>query len=120
MPTFCEHTMRAVCAELDIELVEFNGEADHAHLLVAYPPTLVISMLVQRLTGRTAYAGVAPNIPVPVSAPACADTCGRRPTSPCPAEAHRCRSSSSTSTAKHAHFERRASPDDKRDRLTPP
>jgi putative transposase len=56
MPTFCEHTMRAVCAELDVELVEFNGEADHVHLLVAYPPTLAISALVQRLKGRTAYA----------------------------------------------------------------
>ena len=43
MLTFCEHTMRTVCAELDVELVEFNGEADHVHLLVAYPPTLAIS-----------------------------------------------------------------------------
>jgi putative transposase len=25
MLTFCEHTMRAVCAELDVELVELNG-----------------------------------------------------------------------------------------------
>ena len=56
MPTFCEHIMRAVCAEFDVELVEFNGEADHVHLLVAYPPTLAISNLVQRLKGRTAYA----------------------------------------------------------------
>jgi putative transposase len=56
MLTFCEHTMRAVCAELDVELVEFNGETDHAHLLVHYPPILAISTLVQRLKGRTAYA----------------------------------------------------------------
>jgi hypothetical protein len=35
MLTYCEHTMHAVCAELDVELVEFNGEADHVHLLVA-------------------------------------------------------------------------------------
>ncbi len=56
MLTFCEHTMRAACAELDAELVEFNGEADHVHLLVTYPPTLAISALVQRLKGRTAYA----------------------------------------------------------------
>jgi putative transposase len=45
-----------VCAELDVELVELNGEADHVHLLVAYPPTLAISTLEQRLKGRTAYA----------------------------------------------------------------
>jgi putative transposase len=56
MLTFCEHTMRVVCAELDVELVEFNGQADHVHLLVAYPPTLPISTLAQRLQGRTAYA----------------------------------------------------------------
>ncbi len=56
MLTFAETTTRAVCAELDVELVEFNGEADHVHVLVAYPPTLAVSVLVQRLTGRTAYA----------------------------------------------------------------
>jgi putative transposase len=48
--------MRTVCVELDAELVEFNGQADHVHLLVAYPPALAISALVQRLKGRTAYA----------------------------------------------------------------
>jgi putative transposase len=36
--------------------VEFNGQADHVHLLVAYPPTLAISVPVQPLKGRTAYA----------------------------------------------------------------
>ncbi len=56
MLTFCEHTMRAVWPTSIAELVEFNGETDHVHLLVAYPPTLVISALVQRLKGRTAYA----------------------------------------------------------------
>ena len=55
MLTFTETTMRAVCAELDADLVEFNGETDHVHLLVAYPPTLAISVLAQRLKGRTAY-----------------------------------------------------------------
>ena len=56
MLTFTEHTMRGVCADLDVELVEFNGETDHVHLLVAYPPTLAISVLPQRLKDRTAYA----------------------------------------------------------------
>ena len=56
MLTYCEHTMRDVGADLNVELVEFNGEADHAHLLVAYPPTLAIAVLAQRLKGRTAYA----------------------------------------------------------------
>lgn len=56
MLTFTEHTMRSVCDELGADLVEFNGETDHVHLLVSYPPALAISTLVQRLKGRTAYA----------------------------------------------------------------
>ncbi|MDT5364746.1 MAG: REP-associated tyrosine transposase [Mycobacterium sp.] len=57
MLIFTEKTMHGVCvADLDAELVQFNGEADHVHLLVAYPPTLAISALAQRLKGRTAYA----------------------------------------------------------------
>jgi putative transposase len=54
--TFCEHAMRAGCAELDSELAEFNGEADHVHQPLAYPLTLSISALVQPLIGRTAHA----------------------------------------------------------------
>lgn len=29
--------MREVCAGFEVELREFNGEADHVHLLVHYP-----------------------------------------------------------------------------------
>jgi putative transposase len=54
MLTYCEHTMRAACADLDAELVEFNGETDPVHPLVAYPPTLAISTLVQRHKGTGA------------------------------------------------------------------
>lgn len=54
MLTFTENTMRGVCTDLGAELVEFNGEANHVHPLVAYPPTLAISVLAQRLKGRTA------------------------------------------------------------------
>ena len=56
MLTYCQTTMAEVCADLGAEMVEFNGETDHVHLLVSYPPTLAISTLVQRLKGRTAYA----------------------------------------------------------------
>lgn len=49
-------SLRGVCDELGADLVKFNSEADHVHLLVAYPPALAISTLVQRLKGRTAYA----------------------------------------------------------------
>ena len=56
MLTFAENTTRTVCSDLDVELVEFNGETDHLHLLVAYPPTMAISTPVQRLKDRTAHA----------------------------------------------------------------
>ena len=52
----CEHTMRTVCADLDVGLVRFNGEADYVHLLVHYPPTSAISTQVRRLKGDTVYA----------------------------------------------------------------
>jgi REP element-mobilizing transposase RayT len=39
--TRCEEIMRAVCADFDTELVEFNGERDHVHLLVHYPPKVL-------------------------------------------------------------------------------
>jgi putative transposase len=56
MLTVTEQTMRGVRADLDVELVEFNGQTDHAHLQVAYPPTLAISVRKQRLKVRTACA----------------------------------------------------------------
>jgi putative transposase len=34
----CEEVMRDVCADFETDLVEFNGERDHVHLLVHYPP----------------------------------------------------------------------------------
>ena len=55
MLTYVESTMRTVCANLGAELVEFNGEADHVHLPVSYPPTLAISLVAQQLKSRTAY-----------------------------------------------------------------
>ncbi|UCA22865.1 transposase [Mycobacterium kansasii] len=48
MLIFAETTMRALCVCLcarraDVELVEFNGQADHVDVLVIYRPTLAIS-----------------------------------------------------------------------------
>ena len=50
----CEDTLREVCDVLGAEFVEFNGEPDHVHLLVSYPPMLSISILVRRLKGASA------------------------------------------------------------------
>ena len=41
----------SVCADFDVELVEIDGERDHVHLLINYPPKLAISNLVNSLKG---------------------------------------------------------------------
>jgi putative transposase len=43
--------LAAVCADFDAALVEFNGEDDHVHLLIEYPPTVQLSKLVGSLKG---------------------------------------------------------------------
>ena len=40
-----------VCKDFSAELVEFEGERDHVHLLVNYPPKLTVSKLVNSLKG---------------------------------------------------------------------
>jgi putative transposase len=40
-----------VCRDFDVDLVEFNGEHDHVHLLVEYPPKVAVSKLVNSLKG---------------------------------------------------------------------
>jgi len=42
------------CADFETTLVEFNGEADHVHLLVNYPPKVSLSGLVNSLKGVSA------------------------------------------------------------------
>jgi putative transposase len=46
-----EEVMRAVCADFETELVEFNGESNHVHLLVNFPPKVALSRLVNSLKG---------------------------------------------------------------------
>jgi putative transposase len=40
-----------VCADFEEELVDFDGEDDHFHLLVNYPPKVAVSTLVNSLKG---------------------------------------------------------------------
>jgi len=40
-----------VCGDFGAQLVECNGEDDHVHLLVEYPPQISISKLVNSLKG---------------------------------------------------------------------
>ena len=41
----------SVCKDFDVELVEFEGEGDHVHLLISFPPKVSISRLVASLKG---------------------------------------------------------------------
>ena len=40
-----------VCRDFDAQLMEFNGEHDHVHLLINYPPKVALSNLVASLKG---------------------------------------------------------------------
>ena len=46
-----EQIMRDVCDDFEAELVEFNGEPNHVHLLVNFPPKVALSKLVNSLKG---------------------------------------------------------------------
>ena len=45
---------KSVCKDFGAELIEFEGERDHVHLLVNYPPKVSISKLVNSLKGVSA------------------------------------------------------------------
>lgn len=42
---------KKVCCDFEANLVEFDGEHDHVHLLVTYPPKVAIARLVNSLKG---------------------------------------------------------------------
>ncbi len=44
-------SMKSVCREFNVVLKEIDGEDDHVHLLVEYPPTVALSRLVNSLKG---------------------------------------------------------------------
>ena len=46
-----EEIMRDVCADFETDLAEFNGEHNHVHLLVHFPPKVALSKLVNSLKG---------------------------------------------------------------------
>jgi putative transposase len=46
-----KETFASVCADFEADLVEFDGEDDHVHLLVNYPPKVAVSNLVNSLKG---------------------------------------------------------------------
>ncbi len=48
---FLKPVFGKVCADFNADLSEFNGEDDHVHLLVQYPPQMQVSKLVNSLKG---------------------------------------------------------------------
>ena len=40
-----------ICAKFEANLIEMDGEKDHVHLLIEYPPKLAVSILVNSLKG---------------------------------------------------------------------
>jgi putative transposase len=44
-----------ICENFEAQLIECNGEDDHVHLLVNYPPKVALSKLVNSLKGASSY-----------------------------------------------------------------
>ena len=62
-----------VCADFESQLVEMDGERDHVHLLVSYPPKVSVSALVNSLKGASSRV---------LWSPSCfASSCGGAPVS---------------------------------------
>ncbi len=45
----------SVCTDFEAKLVEFDGEDDHVHLLINYPPKVAVSKLVNSLKGVSSH-----------------------------------------------------------------
>ena len=43
------------CIQMDCEMLEFDGEHDHVHMMVAAHPKIAISNLVGKLKGKSSY-----------------------------------------------------------------
>jgi putative transposase len=42
-----------ICPNFEFKLIEMDGEQDHVHLLVSYPPKVSVSALVNSLKGAS-------------------------------------------------------------------
>jgi putative transposase len=49
--TIIENSFREVAKKMDFQILEFNGESDHIHTLIEYPPKLSLSQMVNALKG---------------------------------------------------------------------
>jgi putative transposase len=44
-------TFREVATKMNFQILEFNGESDHVHAVIEYPPKLSVSVMVNTLKG---------------------------------------------------------------------
>lgn len=44
-------SFKRVALQMNFKLIEFNGEADHVHTVIEYPPKLSVSTIVNHLKG---------------------------------------------------------------------
>jgi putative transposase len=51
----CETIIRDTADTLDIRVLEINGETDHLHILIDYPPRLSLATIAGRLKGATSH-----------------------------------------------------------------
>ena len=51
-----ESAMRSVADAMKFRILEFNGEADHVHVLLEFPPKLSVSVLAKHLKGVSSRA----------------------------------------------------------------
>jgi len=51
MLDFLQQVFNDICKNFEVQLVQFEGERDHVHLLVHYPPKVALSKLVNSLKG---------------------------------------------------------------------
>jgi putative transposase len=78
-----EDVFGKVCADFGATLVDCNGDDDHVHLLVEYPPTVAISSLVNSLKSVPAAVCGSDSRSAPTGTAS-----GPRPTSPPRPAAH--------------------------------
>ena len=48
---FMQQIFCGICIDFKSELIEFDGEIDHVHLLINYPPQIQLSKLINSLKG---------------------------------------------------------------------
>lgn len=46
-----EKSFKEVAKKMDFQILEFNGESDHIHAIIEYPPKLSVSQMVNALKG---------------------------------------------------------------------